>query len=79
VIGPFAQGIQAGDLAAILKMIRRGFGYANMHTALHPGGEIRGQIKVRGSDDDLSGGFRQVLCSVETPDGKRPPGRRRSR
>jgi hypothetical protein len=52
VIGPVAQGIQAGDLAAILKMIRRGFGYANMHTALHPGGEIRGQIKVRGSDDD---------------------------
>ena len=52
VIGPVSQGIPAGDLAAILKMIRRGFGYANMHTALHPGGEIRGQIKVRGGDDD---------------------------
>ncbi len=52
VVGPVAQGIQPGDLAAILKMIRRGLGYANMHTASHPGGEIRGQIKARGEGDD---------------------------
>ncbi|HYR19945.1 MAG TPA: CHRD domain-containing protein [Myxococcales bacterium] len=51
VVGPTAQGIQPGDLAAILAMIRAGFGYANMHTPLHPGGEIRGQIKSTGGGD----------------------------
>ena len=51
VLGPVAQGIQPGDLPAILQMIRAGFGYANMHTPLHPGGEIRGQIKVTGGGE----------------------------
>jgi hypothetical protein len=32
-------------------MIRAGLGYANMHTPLHPGGEIRGQIRVVGGSD----------------------------
>jgi hypothetical protein len=52
VVGPTAQGIAAGDLAAILQMIRAGFGYANMHTPLHTGGEIRGQIHVVGGSDE---------------------------
>lgn len=52
VLGPTAQGIQHGDLAGILKMMRAGFGYANIHTPLHPAGEIRGQIKARSDDDD---------------------------
>jgi hypothetical protein len=52
VIGPASQGIAAGDLAAILKMMRAGVAYANIHTPLHPAGEIRGQIRVRGGDDD---------------------------
>jgi hypothetical protein len=51
VIGPAGQGIAAGNLAAILEMIRAGFGYANMHTPLHPGGEIRGQIRRAGPSD----------------------------
>jgi CHRD domain-containing protein len=51
VQGPVAQGIAPGDLAAILEMIRAGFGYANMHTARWPGGEIRGQIKATGGSD----------------------------
>ncbi len=51
VVGPVAQGISAGDLPAILQMIRAGFGYANMHTPLHPAGEIRGQIKVTGGSE----------------------------
>jgi hypothetical protein len=51
VVGPAAQGIAPGNLAAILQMIRAGLGYANMHTPLHPGGEIRGQIRVVGGPD----------------------------
>jgi len=51
VLGPAAQGIAPGNLAGILQMIRAGFGYANMHTPLHPGGEIRGQIRVSGGSD----------------------------
>jgi hypothetical protein len=51
VLGPVAQGIAPGNLPAILEMIRAGFGYANMHTARWPGGEIRGQIRARGGSD----------------------------
>jgi hypothetical protein len=53
VVGPAVQGIAPGNLAAILQMIRAGLGYANMHTPLYPGGEIRGQIRVvDGPDKD---------------------------
>ena len=52
VVGPAAQGIAPGDLAAIIEMMRAGFTYANMHTAKHAGGEIRGQIGGRGQNDD---------------------------
>ena len=45
VIGPAPQGIQAGEIAAILKMMRTGFAYANVHTPLHPPGEIRGKSR----------------------------------
>jgi len=51
VLGPAAQGIAPGNLAGILQMIRAGFGYANMHTPLHPTGEIRGQIRASGGSD----------------------------
>ena len=43
VIGPLAQGVAAGDLAAVIAMMRAGLTYSNMHTPAHPGGEIRGQ------------------------------------
>ena len=52
VIGPAPQGIQAGDIAAILKMMRTGFAYVNVHTPLHSPGEIRGQVKALGDDED---------------------------
>lgn len=45
VVGPAVQGIVAGDLAAIIQMMRAGFTYANMHTPAHTGGEIRGQLR----------------------------------
>jgi hypothetical protein len=52
VTGPTLQGITPGDLAAALRAIAGGEGYANIHTARFPGGEIRGQVKVHRDDDD---------------------------
>jgi len=51
VLGPVAQGFNAGDLAAVERAIRAGVTYANMHTAKFPGGEIRGQIRAHGDDN----------------------------
>lgn len=45
VIGPAGQGIAAGELAELLRAMREGATYVNVHTDKHPGGEIRGQIK----------------------------------
>ena len=44
IVGPTGQGISAGEWAELVAAIRSGNAYANAHTALHPGGEIRGQI-----------------------------------
>jgi len=44
VRGITSQQLHANDLAALLKAIRRGETYANLHTMDSPGGEIRGQI-----------------------------------
>jgi hypothetical protein len=46
------QGLAAGDLAAIVKEIRSGFAYANVHTTSSLGGEIRGQLRGGDRDDD---------------------------
>jgi CHRD domain len=43
---PNFQQLTAGDLAEVIKAIRAGTAYANVHTNLSPGGEIRGQIKA---------------------------------
>jgi hypothetical protein len=40
-----AQGIAAGEWAEVVRAIRAGKIYANVHTNKHPGGEIRGQVK----------------------------------
>jgi hypothetical protein len=50
--GVAAQGIVAGDLAAVLKAMRAGVAYANVHTAAFGGGEIRGQIGGRGKSEN---------------------------
>ncbi len=46
------QGIKAGDFAGLLRIIRAGGAYANIHTTQFPGGEIRGQIHVSRDDDE---------------------------
>ncbi len=65
LVGPAAQGIDGGtppvrtpeEFAEIIKAIRAGLTYANVHSTKFPSGEIRGQIKVidkndRRQDDD---------------------------
>jgi len=47
-----AQNLTAGDFAGVLRILRAHEGYANIHTTLFGGGEIRGQVSVRGRDDD---------------------------
>jgi hypothetical protein len=45
VVAVPSQGIAAGDLASVLRAIRKGDAYVNVHTATFPGGEIRGDIQ----------------------------------
>jgi hypothetical protein len=52
VIGPAGQGIAAGEIAEVIRAMRAGKTYANVHTDKHPGGEIRGDIRGGGDDDD---------------------------
>jgi CHRD domain len=42
------QQINAGEFAEAVAFIRKGLAYANVHTSLSPGGEIRGQIRAGG-------------------------------
>jgi len=44
VIGPLGQGISAGEFDELLRAIRAGATYANVHTVLRPNGEIRAQL-----------------------------------
>jgi len=46
VIGVASQNISAGDFAALLRILRSGDGYVNVHTVKFPMGEIRGQVRA---------------------------------
>jgi hypothetical protein len=46
VIGPSGQGIAAGEFQELVRAIKAGVTYVNVHSSLYPPGEIRGQIKT---------------------------------
>lgn len=46
VIGPTGQGIAAGQFEELVRAIKAGVTYANVHSSLYPSGEIRGQIRL---------------------------------
>jgi hypothetical protein len=46
-----SQQLTAGNLDQVIDAIRRGVAYANVHTTLSPGGEIRGQIQASNRSD----------------------------
>lgn len=57
VVGPAAQGITAGDFDDVVRAIRTGNSYANMHNVNFPAGEVRGRVFAFGfshhdGDDD---------------------------
>lgn len=45
VIGPSSQGIASGEFDELLRAIRGGAAYVNIHSTLVPAGEIRGQLR----------------------------------
>lgn len=49
---PFVQGIAAGEFDELVRALREGIAYANVHTATYPAGEIRGQLDGGDDDDD---------------------------
>jgi hypothetical protein len=63
VIGPTGQGIAPGELDELIRAIRAGATYANVHTTLVPSGEIRGQLDRKDmkdeKHDDKKGGDKQ--------------------
>jgi hypothetical protein len=52
VIGPANQGIEPGSFAELVRAIRAGATYVNVHSTRWPAGEIRGQIGGGDDDDD---------------------------
>jgi hypothetical protein len=44
VVGPSGQGIAAGEFAELLRAMRNGATYVNVHSEMFPTGEIRGNL-----------------------------------
>jgi hypothetical protein len=47
VIGPAGQGVDAAEFAELVRAIRAGVAYANVHTSKYASGEVRGQIALK--------------------------------
>jgi hypothetical protein len=47
---PATQQLAAGEIVEVINAMRAGAAYANIHTAVSPGGEVRGQISRGGED-----------------------------
>lgn len=45
VIGPSSQGIVSGEFNELIRAMRAGVAYVNVHSSLVPAGEIRGQLR----------------------------------
>ena len=52
ILGPAGQGIAAGEFDEVVRAVRAGVVYANVHTTFWPGGEIRGQVNDNNQRDD---------------------------
>jgi hypothetical protein len=52
VIGPTVQGIEAGSFDEVVRAVRAGAVYANVHTTRWPAGEIRGQVNDKNQKDE---------------------------
>jgi CHRD domain len=51
IVGVPSQGVDPGEFDELVRAMRLGLAYANVHTEKSPGGEIRGQIAGGGDDD----------------------------
>jgi hypothetical protein len=58
VVGPTAQGLAPGEFAELIKAIRAGKTYVNVHSTKFPGGEVRSQIDHSGGRGDDHGGHK---------------------
>lgn len=52
VVGPAGQGIAAGEWEEVKRALRSGVVYANVHSDVFAGGEIRGQVRADHRRDD---------------------------
>lgn len=46
ILGIPEQGVAAGDVQGVLRIVLAGLAYVNVHTQNFPDGEIRGQIRI---------------------------------
>jgi hypothetical protein len=58
VIGPVGQGIAAGEFGELLRAVRAGATYVNVHSSLYPTGEIRAQLNHDNHGNQGPGGGR---------------------
>lgn len=57
VIGPAAQGIAPGEFNELLRALRAGKTYVNVHSTKFPGGEVRSQINTESESEHNQNGI----------------------